>query len=187
MYPFVRMLLGWRRAKSLPKMAIDATHVSSHRCWPQDIDMWMELNNGRTLTIYDLGRIPMAVRIGLMDALKREKLGLTVAGSVVRYRRRIRPFEKFEMRSRGLFWDDKFFYVEQSIWKLNGECANHAVFRTAVTDKNGIVSPSKVAAAMGHNDPSPQPPVWIQHWLEAEALRPWPPMQDEPTTEEKAA
>lgn len=187
MYPFVRMIWDWQRAKSLPKMSIADTHVSTHRCWPQDIDLWMELNNGRTLTIYDLGRIPMGVRVGLIDALKREKWGLTVAGSIVRYRRRIRPFEKFEMRSRGLFWDDKFFYVEQSMWKQNGECANHAVLRTAVTDKNGIVSPDKVVSAMGHSEPSPEPPEWVKLWLQSEEMRPWPPMQDKVTAQEKAA
>ncbi|MFY0595321.1 MAG: acyl-CoA thioesterase [Cognatishimia sp.] len=187
MYPYLRMIWGWQRAKALPKMAIDATHVSSHRCWPQDIDMWMELNNGRTLTMYDLGRIPMGVRVGLMDALQRKGWGLTVAGSVVRYRRRIRPFEKFEMRSRGLFWDDKFLYVEQSIWKKNGECANHAVFRTAVTGKSGIVNPELVVQELGYEGASPVAPEWVKQWLKAEDMRPWPPMQDSFELAKKAA
>lgn len=187
MYPFIRMIKSWRSAQSQPKLAIDAMHVSTHRCWPQDIDLWMELNNGRTLTLYDLGRIALTARIGLADLLRREKYGMTIAGSVVRYRRRIRPFEKFEMRSRGLFWDDKFIYLEQSIWKQNGECASHAVFRTAVTDKNGIVSPDKVIAALDHHEPSPEPAAWIKLWLEAEAQRPWPPMQENPTPHEIAA
>lgn len=177
MYPFLRMFWGLHRAKSMPRMGLFDTHVSEHRCWPQDIDMWMELNNGRTLTIYDLGRIPMTERLGVMDVLKTERWGITVAGSVVRYRRRIRPFEKFEMRSRGLFWDDKFFYMDQTIWKKNGECANHAVFRTAVTDRSGIVAPDKVMAKIGNTDPSPEPPEWVTHWLKAEETRPWPPVK----------
>ncbi|SHH45325.1 acyl-CoA thioesterase [Cognatishimia maritima] len=187
MYPYLRMIWGWQRAKSLPELGIYDTHISTHRCWPQDIDMWMELNNGRTLTMYDLGRIPMAVRMGLMDTLKRERWGLTVAGSVVRYRRRILPFEKFEMRSRGLCWDDKFLYVEQSIWKMNGDCANHAVFRTAVTDAKGIVKPARVADAMGHHEASAAPPEWVAQWIKAEDIRPWPPMQDQPCFDQKAA
>lgn len=187
MYPYLRIFLEWRRARSLPKMAITATHISHHRCWPQDIDFWMELNNGRTLTMYDLGRVPMAVRMGLMEAIKANRWRLSVAGSVIRYRRRVLPFEKFELRSRGLFWDDKFFYVEQSIWKKNGECANHAVLRTAVTDKNGIVRPEKVAAALGYTDPSPEAPEWVMQWLKAEEMRPWPPMQDDLKDIEKAA
>ena len=34
-------------------------------------------------------------RIGLVDLLREHKWGLTVAGSMVRYRRRIRPFARF--------------------------------------------------------------------------------------------
>jgi len=187
MYPFLRTAWAWHRAKSMPKMAIDETHVSTFRCWPQDIDIWLELNNGRTLTLYDLGRIPLGERIGMTDALRREKWNLTVAGSTIRYRRRILPFEKFEMRSRGLFWDDKFFYIEQSMWKKNGECASHVVLRVAVVDKNGMVRPSKVVEAMGHDAPSPEAPDWIKTWLQAEDERPWPPMQDDVNAQVKAA
>ena len=76
------------------------THVSHHYCLPWDIDLWRELNNGRTLTLYDLGRIPLAGRVGLIKVLRRERWGLTMAGASVRYRRRIRVFDRIEMRSR---------------------------------------------------------------------------------------
>ncbi len=178
MYPFVRMikeLIANRNAAPLP---LTGTHVSQHRCWPWDIDIWAELNNGRTLTLYDMGRIPLAQRIGLISVLRQQGWGLTMAGVSVRYRRRIRTFEAFEMHSRALFWDDKFVYLEQSMWKKNGECANHALYRSAVTDKNGIVPPETVMAAMGRAEISPPAPEWVQNWIEADATRPWPPMQD---------
>ncbi|MDO6730653.1 acyl-CoA thioesterase [Marinovum sp. 2_MG-2023] len=176
MYPFIRMfkeLLVFRNAPSLP---LTGTHVSTHMCWPWDIDFWMELNNGRTLTLYDLGRIPLAQRTGLMAVLKRRKWGLTVAGSCTRYRRRIRPFERFEMRSRAVGIDHRFLYLEQSMWKANGECANHAMYRTAVTDRNGIVSPAEVLAELGHTEPLPGLPDHILAWIAAEDARPWPPL-----------
>lgn len=178
MYPIMRMvkeLIKYRNAAPLPLTGI---HVSAHRCWPSDIDLWMELNNGRTLTLFDLGRIPLARRIGLIDVLRRERWSMTMAGATVRYRRRIRTFEKIEMRSRAVFWDERFVYLEQSMWKQNGECANHALYRAAVTDKTGIVSPDRVMAAMGRNDPAPEAPEWVAAWIAAEATRPWPPMQE---------
>ena len=101
-----------------------------------------------------------------------------MAGVTVRYRRRIRSFEKFEMRSRAVWWDDKFVYLEQSMWKQNGECANHALYRSAIVDKNGIVSPETVMAAMGKNVERPEAPDWIKAWTKSEDLRAWPPMQD---------
>ena len=178
MYPIIRMAHAMWRARKAPEMGPFATYVSHHRCWPWDIDMWMELNNGRTLTLYDLGRIPLAQVNGLMDVVRRERWGLTMAGVVVRYRRRIRTFEKFEMRSRLLCWDDRFFYLEQSMWKANGECANHAVYRAAITDKAGIVSSDRVIDAMQITGiTSPDMPDWVVQWIKAEDARPWPPMQ----------
>nr|WP_319947507.1 acyl-CoA thioesterase [uncultured Shimia sp.] len=178
MYPFIRMALSMFKTRKLSPLDVFETHVSHHRCWPWDIDLWLELNNGRTLTIYDLGRIPLAHRIGLLDALRTQNWGLTMAGVSVRYRRRIRTFEKFEMRSRAVYWDAKFVYLEQTMWKQDGECANHALYRAAITDKAGIVTPQRVMKAMGIELENPVAPEWVRNWIDAEATRPWPPMQD---------
>lgn len=178
MYPLIRMTKEILKARSQPPLGIWDTHVSHHRCWPWDIDLWMELNNGRTLTLYDLGRIPLAKRVGLLEALRKKRWGLTMAGATVRYRRRIRTFEEIEMRSRAVGFDARFVYLEQTMWKKNGECANHALYRGAITDKNGIVAPGRVFEALGVA-PDPRPlPEWVQAWIDADAVRPWPPMSD---------
>lgn len=178
MYPFIRMFKVLWQTRNAAPIGFHETHVSHHRCWPWDIDMWMELNNGRTLTLLDLGRIPLAQRSGLMATLRAKRWGLTMAGVSVRYRRRIRTFEKFTMRSRAVCWDDKFMYLEQCMVKEDGEVANHALYRTAATDQNGIVPPARVLEAMGKHEVSPSIPDWIASWIEADASRPWPPMQD---------
>ena len=178
MYPFLRMIKSMWVARTLPPLEMGEVHVSYHRCWPWDIDMWMELNNGRTLTLYDLGRIPLAQRSGLIGMLAKNRWGLTMAGAVIRYRRRVRTFEKVEMRSRAVCWDDRFIYLEQSMWKKDGECASHIVYRAAVTDKNGIVPTSRVVEALGITGETPAMPEWIANWIKAENTRPWPPMQD---------
>lgn len=177
MYPVVRLILGALRAKRLPPIDLFDTHVSRHTCMPWDIDLWKELNNGRTLTLYDLGRIPLALRSGIWGTLAKNKWGLTVAGCMVRYRRRILMFETFEMRSRAIGWDDKFFYIEQSIWKKSGECANHAVYRTAMIGKSGMVPAPVVMQAHDASLVSPEFPDWLKSWIITEDKRPWPPMQ----------
>lgn len=174
MYPVLRMFHQLAVTRNAPPLALTGTHVSRHRCWPWDIDLWLELNNGRTLTLYDLGRIPLARRVGLIDVLRRERWGLTMAGASVRYRRRIRTFEVVEMRSRALGWDARFIYLEQSMWK--GEtCCNQILYRSAVTGRDGIVPTARVLAAMGLEGESPPLPAWVQAWIDAEATRPWPP------------
>ncbi|MEL6409776.1 MAG: acyl-CoA thioesterase [Pseudomonadota bacterium] len=177
MYPVIRMLWQMYKHRKAGPLEPLGTNVSHHYCLPWDIDIWMELNNGRTLTIFDLGRVPMAVRVGLIEVMRKNRWSLAVAGASVRYRRRIRMFEKIEMRTRMAYWDEKFIYMEQSMWKKDGECACHAVLRIAATSKDGIVPPQKVVDSMAADIQNPELPQWISTWIEAEKQRPWPPMQ----------
>lgn len=178
MYPFLRLAKDLWITRNAPPLDVGQVHVSHHICWPWDLDFWNELNNGRTLTLYDLGRIPMARRAGLIAAMKRERWGLAIAGATVRYRRRVHGLERIEMRSRLLCWDARFMYIEQSMWKTSGDCASHALYRAAVTDRNGIVATDRVRTALGIDRPSPMVPPWVTAWIAAEDERPWPPMQD---------
>lgn len=175
MYPFIRLAWQLYRTRNLPPLGVFETHVSHHICLPWDLDIFWELNNGRTLTLYDMGRIPMAVRAGLLSALRRKGWGLTMAGASVRYRHRIRMFERIEMHSRPVWWDDKFIYIEQSMWKKDGRCANQILYRSAITGQEGIVPPSAVAEAIDAPADPPPAPDWVTAWIAAEARRPWPP------------
>jgi len=179
MYPVIRLLWQLWRHRNDPPLPLTGTHVSHHYCLPWDIDLWRELNNGRTLTLYDLGRIPLAGRVGLIAVLRRRRWGLAIAGASVRYRRRVRMFDRIEMRSRLLSWDARFMYLEQSMWRRDGECASHILYRAAVTGKGGIVPPGDVLDALGQPGLAAPPlPGWARAWIGADAERPWPPMQD---------
>jgi len=175
MYPFVRLLKEHVKFRNAPPMGLFDTHVSDHLCWPWDIDPWMELNNGRTLTLYDLGRMPFSTRIGMFRAMRANGWSMAVAGNTTRYRRRVRMFHRVTITSRLLGWDHRFLYVEQAMWR-RGEALNHILMRLAATDEDGIVPPEKLIVAMGHPEhPSPQMPHWVDEWVKADSQRPWPP------------
>lgn len=174
MYPFIRMALAIRAARKMAPLPILGTHVSTHTCLPWDLDPWRELNNGRTLTLYDLGRLPLGVRTGLDKVLAAQGWGLTVAGASTRYRRRVRLMEKVAMVTRCIGWDGRFLYMEQSMWK-GGECTSHMLLRSAITSASGIVAPGRLLAVMGQPVDSPALPDWVMAWVDADATRPWPP------------
>ena len=175
MYPFVRMAKELARSRKMPALGMMETHLSRHTCWPWDLDLWLELNNGRTLTLFDLGRIPLVKRVGLSKTLTGNGLRMAVAGVSVRYRKRIRLFRTVQMRSRILGWDDRFVYVDQTMWNSAGECTTQGLMRMAITDRNGIVPPTEVSKAIGHSELAPDLPDWVQAWIAADQTRPWPP------------
>ena len=174
MYPFARLakeiVLNRRRGP----IALGATHVTHLRAWPIDIDPFLDLNNGRILTLMDLGRFGYFVRMGILKTLKARGWYGTVAGSAVRYRRRITAMQKLELRTKLIGWDDRFIYFDQAFWK-GEECCAQAVIRTAITTGRGFVPAGEVATSMGFDAKSPPLPDWIIAWDSAETDRPWPP------------
>ncbi|MCI2399787.1 acyl-CoA thioesterase [Aliiroseovarius subalbicans] len=174
MYPVVRILKEMLLHRKPDGLGVLDTHVSHHICWPWDLDLWGELNNGRTLTLYDLGRVPMGNRIGLTRALMKHRWGIVVAGASVRYRKRVTIFQRFEMRTRVVGWDARFVYIEQSMWR-GGDCTSHILIRGAVTGRRGVVPPDEVIEAIGVTVDRPDLPRWVQAWIDADHERPWPP------------
>lgn len=177
MYPVFRVAKEIIKHRSSPPLGLFDTHVSHHLCWPWDLDVWMEMNNGRTLTLFDLGRMGHGVRAGIFPVLRREGWAMAVAGASVRFRKRVRAFQRLEMRTRIIGWDDKFVYMEQRM-AHRGETTAHLLLRAAITDADGLVRSDRWLAAF---DPVPAPremPGWAQEWSRADAQRPWPPMQD---------
>jgi acyl-CoA thioesterase FadM len=174
MYPFLRMTMALRSEARKPPLGIFDTHARLMTCLPLDADIFWEMNNGRILTFYDIGRFALGQRIGLIRTLKEQRWGLVVAGSSVRYRARIRPFQRFELRTRLLGWDARFFYLEQAMWRGRTAC-NHALLRTGVTEKGRLVASDRVADAMNLSPASPPLPDWATAWTEADTVRPWPP------------
>ena len=180
MYPFFRMALALRRARRIEPVPVFGTHVSHHWVTPLDIDIWLELNNGRTLTLYDLARVPMFLNMGFAEKAKGAGIYFAVAGASVRYRQRVTPFQKVEIRTRVLGWDDRFYYTEQSMWR-DGTCVNHLLLRSATARRGkGIVPPSELAGLMGMDHESPPLPDWVQAWIAADSQRPWPPEMHAP-------
>lgn len=175
MYPYLRTLIKLATAARAAPLAVDGTDRITIRVLPGDLDGFLELNNGRAITLYDIGRFTLAARTGLLREVRRNKWAFAVAGSFVRYRRRVTLFQKLEIRTRVVGRNGRFILMEQAMWR--GEtCTSHMLIRTAVTSKDGVVDPSDVLAALGlAHDGFAEVPDWESAMIAAEDARPWPP------------
>lgn len=174
MYPFIRLMTSCLKAKLAQPIAVSDCCETTFRCRPWDLDLYLEVNNGRMLTLYDLGRFDLAIRIGLDQVLKRQRWGFAVAGSSVRYRKRVRMFDKVSMRTQLEGMDERWIYISQSMW-VKGEPVSSVLLRTAVTGKDGAIPVDEVRRALKATDWNPDLPVWVQAWVDGDSQRPWPP------------
>jgi acyl-CoA thioesterase FadM len=142
--------------------------VLAFRVMPADIDINLHMNNARYLGMMDLGRWDFVLRTGFWRQVMKDKLQPVIGGAVVRFRRPLRPFQPFVLRTRQITWDDRWLYLEQDI-ESGGRLVCTAQVRAAFLRGRSIVPPGAVAHALGAGRTAPTAPSWVQSWRDLDA------------------
>jgi acyl-CoA thioesterase FadM len=149
--------IGHRRVELLA-----ATRVRL-RVWPNDLDLNFHVNNGRYLSLADLGRIDYFIRSGLFEVARRERAFPIVGDAIAKFRRDLKVFEVFDIETRMLGWDHKWGFMEHRFIK-DGRVIGVVAIRGVFRGKDGPVDPNVFLAGLAHHHPSPPLPQWIQEW-----------------------
>jgi acyl-CoA thioesterase FadM len=113
--------LVWKHKGKQANKNLFAETIVNGRCWANDLDTNMHMNNSRYLRECDFGRISLLLESGLWNVLfKRRKTGIKDANIVVtalqaQFRQSLEWGDRFKIYSRINGWDDKAFYLEQWI------------------------------------------------------------------------
>ena len=174
MYPIIRFITTCIKALLADTIGVDDVSETSFRIRPWDIDMFYEVNNGRILTLYDLGRFDFSIRVGLARSVKNHRWGMVVAGSTVCYRRRIRMFEKVTIYTQVAGHDERWIYIVQSMW-VKQQPVSSILSRTGITSHGKVIPTSIVSDALGIERPDSELHPWAKDWIRSEESRPWPP------------
>ncbi len=142
--------------------------VLMFRVWPNDLDFNMHMNNGRYLTLMDLGRLDLVVRAGLLGIAFRKGWMPVLASATIRFRRSLAPFQRYRLRTRVLGWDARNVIMEQIFETLDGQIASRALVRGVFRRKGGSVPTVEIAEAAGWPAESPPLPERVTAWLAAE-------------------
>jgi acyl-CoA thioesterase FadM len=133
------------------------------RVWPADLDLNMHMTNARYFSVMDLGRVDLLIRSGLAGAMLRNRWQAVLGASNVRFRRPLKPFQRYELTSRVLCWDDRWFFIEQRAETPEGTAAV-AVMQGAFIGKGGIIAPARMLAEAGMPHESPPMPDFVAAW-----------------------
>ncbi len=129
------------------------------RVWPFDCDINFHMNNGRYLTLMDLGRIDLMAKVGLLKpALKRG--WMPVVGKIhMHYYKSLDPFQKFHIDSRVVYWDEKWIYLEQCFRVKDTVVAKGMVQALFLKGKDKV-HPNDVINALDKAIEKPKAPDW---------------------------
>jgi acyl-CoA thioesterase FadM len=164
-----RLMIVLVRARFRSPLGVDDLSQITLRVLPNDLDLNFHLNNGRYLTIMDLGRIDFIVRAGLLPTFIRNRWVPVIGGTLVRYRFSLGLFVRFDLTTRFVGWDDKWFYLEQKLATPHGSAAI-ALAKALVRDGDHTVSPAEVLRSIGIDRPVMPLPEAVRQWLATEQL-----------------
>lgn len=163
----VRMLGTALAAPFRPRLGLLGVSRLTFRVLPNDLDYNVHMNNARYLALMDVGRVDLILRTGLWRAMWRHHWQAVIAGSIVRYRRPLRPFQRMELVSRLIGWDERWFYIEHRI-AAGTVLTCQSMVRGAFIGSEGMVAPAQMASALGGLSVAPKLPGWIAAWREAD-------------------
>jgi acyl-CoA thioesterase FadM len=150
------------------------TSVLSFRVWLHDLDLSIHMNNGRYLTLMDLGRLDVLVRSGLWREVLRHRWTPIASAITVRFQRELRPFQKFRLETRLLCWDASLVVMEQTFvidgGTRNGQAAARGLFKGGVYDRKEkkFVEVARLMALLGVSEVSPPATPEVEAFLHAD-------------------
>jgi acyl-CoA thioesterase FadM len=165
-----RLLWIYLRAQWRPRFGILEPYEVRLRVLPLDLDVCLHMNNGRYLSMMDLGRVDMLLRSGLWDAMRKAGFTATVAAETIRFRKSLLPFQWFTLETRLLGWDDKALFMQQRFLRRRRkdnaiEVAAEGIVRMRLIPLNGAKTSTAFIRELGPLYlESPRLPGWVNDW-----------------------
>src|SRR5262245_38207917 len=172
---WMAIALVWRRRLD-PRRDVSRL---TFRVLPTDLDLNGHMNNGRYLTIMDLGRLDHVLRSGLWRPIWRNGWAPMLGSAAIRFRRELRLFQRFTLETRIAAWSDTTAVMEQTFFvasgRHKGQVAARALVRAGFYDRKdrSFVTVKRLIAELGlpvEQTESPPLTPEIEAFLKAETL-----------------
>ncbi len=155
--------------KPVPGQRLLDPSVTRMRVHPGDLDLYLHVNNGAYLQMMDVARSNLIADIDGFRRLGDRKWYPVVASSTMTYRRSLRLWDRFEITTRVLGWDERVVYIEQVFTARGTLYARGVVAGRFLGPGNARIPAPDVVALMGTDAPaeSPELPDDVAAWARA--------------------
>lgn len=158
------LLRGLRKEQQHPLEPV----ISHFRVMPWDLDVLGHMNNGRYLQISDIARIDWMSRARIINAILKNRWGALLGGSMVRYSRALKVWQKYRVVTRVTSWDDRWFFIEHKFETQCGKEIASCLTRAALRSREGWAGTQTIIDDVVPGLLSPSHPEKIRAWLSAD-------------------
>lgn len=171
---YFRLLALRLRNRRRRALSVWETSRTPMRVAPTDLDLLRHVNNGKYLTMLDVGRMDLLTRSGLWAQVVQRGWYPVVAGQSITYRRSLTLGQAFDLYTRILGYQDRWVYVEQTFVRGNDVYARAIVRSRFLKKSGGSVDNDELRALTGEVPDDREIASWIGEW-ESAARIPEPP------------
>ena len=137
--------------------------VTRFRVAPTDLDVVGHMNNGRYLTLLDLGRYDLMKRSGFWATCRSLGWFPVVAGQTITYFKDLRLGQSFDVHTQVVGLDDRWVYLRQDLRR--GDVLHaRAMIRACFIGDGRRVSVEELVARSGEPPAPMTVPEWVRSW-----------------------
>ncbi len=155
---FLRLLWLKLAGRFRPRSGLLGPIRTPFRVWPTDLDVLRHVNNGVYLSLLDIARMDLLSRAGLTGPLKERGWFPVVTAESIGFRRSLTLFQRFEVETRVLGWDDVSFYIRQRFIRNDDVIASALVVGRFLSGHGSV--PTGEVTALADIRESPPIPDW---------------------------
>ena len=165
----LRLRLFWLFLSSFwrPSLGLLDESVLDLQVLPNDVDV-SKISNDRFFALMDLGRMDIAFRGGLLRAMFKNKWIPVATLNTIRYRYPLKVFQKYQLKTQIIWWDDKTGYFRQ-IFERKGRVVASGYVCATFLGPGGTVAPEDIFNAIGHTLEKPDEPEIVKSLKELES------------------
>ena len=147
-------------------MGVFNESVLNLRVLPNDINV-SKISNDRFIALMDLGRMDLVFRAGLLKSMRKNKWVPLATFDTIRFL--LKVFQKYQLRTRIVWWDDATFYFEK-IFERNARVVATGYVCATLLGPNGTIPPVKILEEIRQSVTKPSEPEIVFKLKEIEGL-----------------
>ena len=142
-----RLLLTFLLSFFRPKILLTDSTTLFFRVFPFEAD-FKYMNNSSFWTIAEMGIMDIYFRSGAFKVCRNNHWMPLMTSQKIVYRKPLKRFERFQLRTRIIYWNDKWVYFNNTFLK-NGQLIANCLINAVLISKKGKISPQDFMATIG--------------------------------------